>query len=146
MRKIAPIALLLATLPLLGGCINDSIGMRIDGPEHAVSLVREQKLFWEKRMDLEVVVARLPDCQRRHKLQSAVVSPNFTVEVYMTAPNSFLLEQGRNLYAVETQTCQKFAKLDAPPPDGKGELVGVFREEKGKLVFVAAQPVTPPAK
>lgn len=142
MRKIA----LLALLPILGGCINDSIGMRIDGPEHAVSLVREQKLFWEKKMDLEVVVARLPDCQRRHKLQPAAVSPNFKVEVYMTAPNSFLLEQGKYLYAVETQTCQKFAKLDEAPKDGKGELVGVFREEQGKLVFVAAQPVTAPAK
>ncbi|MCK6407243.1 MAG: hypothetical protein L6Q60_14700 [Rhodocyclaceae bacterium] len=142
MRKIA----LLALLPILGGCINDSIGMRIDGPEHAVSLVREQKLFWEKKMDLEVVVARLPDCQRRHKLQPAAVSPNFKIEVFMTAPNSFLLEQGKHLYAVETQTCQKFAKLDEAPKEGKGELVGVFREEKGKLVFVAAQPATPPAK
>lgn len=143
MRKIA----LLALLPLLlAGCINDGIGMRIDGPEHAVSLVREQKLFWEKRMDLEVIVARLPDCQRRHKLQSAAVSPNFKVEVYMTAPNNFLLEQGKNLYSVETQTCQKFAKLDEPPKEGKGELVGVFREDKGKLVFVAAQPATPPAR
>ena len=142
MRKIA----LLALLPILGGCINDSIGMRIDGPEHAVSLVREQKLFWEKKMDLEVVVARLPDCQRRHKLQPAAVSPNFKIEVFMTAPNSFLLEQGKHLYAVETQTCQKFAKLDEAPKEGKGELVGVFREEKGKLVFVAAQPATPPAR
>jgi hypothetical protein len=142
MRKIA----LLALLPILGGCINDSIGMRIDGPEHAVSLVREQKLFWEKKMDLEVVVARLPDCQRRHKLQPAAVSPNFKIEVFMTAPNNFLLEQGKHLYAVETQTCQKFAKLDEAPKEGKGELVGVFREEKGKLVFVAAQPATPPAK
>lgn len=142
MRKIA----LLALLPILGGCINDSIGMRIDGPEHAVSLVREQKLFWEKKMDLEVVVARLPDCQRRHKLKPAAISPNFKIEVFMTAPNSFLLEQGKHLYAVETQTCQKFAKLDEAPKEGKGELVGVFREEKGKLVFVAAQPATPPAK
>lgn len=136
MRKLA----LFALLPILGGCINDSIGMRIDGPEHAVSLVREQKLFWEKKMDLEVVVARLPDCQRRHKLQPAAIGPNFKVEVFMTGPNAFLLEQGRNLYAIETQTCQKFARLDEAPKEGKGELVGVFREENGKLVFVAAQP------
>lgn len=143
MRKIALLTLL---PPFLAGCINDGIGMRIDGPEHAVSLVREQKLFWEKRMDLEVIVARLPDCQRRHKLQPAAVSPNFKVEVYMTAPNTFLLEEGKNLYSVETQTCQKFAKLDEPPKEGKGELVGVFREDNGKLVFVAAQPATPPAR
>jgi hypothetical protein len=131
---------LLCLLPFFGGCINDGIAMRIDGPEHAISLIREQKLFWEKKMDLEVVVARLPDCQRRHPLQPAAVSGNFKVDVYMTGPNTFLLEQGKNLYSVETQTCQKFEKLAGEPAGGKGELVGVFREEKGKLAFVAAQP------
>ena len=69
----------------------------------------------------------------------AAVSPSFKVDVYMTGPNAFLLEQGKYLYSVETQTCQKFEKLAAPPEGGKGEMVGVFREEGGKLVFVAAQ-------
>ena len=108
--------------------------MRIDGPEHAVSLVREQKLFWEKRMDLEVIVARLPDCQRRHKLQpAAAVSPNFRSRSHDCAQH-LPARTGENLYSVETQTCQKFAKLDEPPKEGKGELVGVFREDNGKLV------------
>jgi hypothetical protein len=135
-RFVLPLLL----LPLLSGCINDGIAMRIDGPEHAVSLLRGQKVFWEKKMDLEVVVARMPDCQRRFSLEPAAVSPRFKVDVYMTGPNAFLLEQGKYLYSVETQTCQKFEKLAAPPEGGKGELVGVFREEAGKLVFVAAQP------
>lgn len=137
MKKLA---LPLLLLPLLSGCINDGIAMRIDGPEHAVSLLRGQKVFWEKKMDLEVVVARMPDCQRRFSLEPAAVSPSFKVDVYMTGPNAFLLEQGKYLYSVETQTCQKFEKLAAPPEGGKGEQVGVFREEAGKLVFVAAQP------
>lgn len=137
---------LLALLPVLGGCVNDSIGMHIDGPGHAISLVRAQRLFWEKRMDLEVVVARLPDCQRRHPMQPAAISPNFKVEVYATGQNSFLLEQGRNLYSVETQTCQKFEKLAEPPKEGKGELIGVFREMGGKLAFVATQSAKPDAK
>lgn len=136
MKKLA---LPLLLLPLLSGCINDGIAMRIDGPEHAISLLRGQKVFWEKKMDLEVVVARMPDCQRRFSLEPAAVSPSFKVDVYMTGPNAFLLEQGKYLYSVETQTCQKFEKLTAPPEGGKGELVGVFREEGGKLVFVAAQ-------
>jgi hypothetical protein len=124
---------------LLAGCINDGISMRIDGPEHAISLLRAQKNPFEKRMDLEIVVARLPDCQRRFNLAPAAVSTSFKMDVYMTGQNTFLLEQGQNLYAVETQTCQKFEKLAVPPEGGKGELVGVFREEAGKLVFVAAQ-------
>ena len=134
----------LLLLPLLGGCINDGIAMRIDGPEHAISVLREQKLFWEKRVDLELVVARLPDCQRRHKIDSAPIG-NFRIDAYRTGPNTFLLQQGKNLYSVETQTCAKFEKLGAPPAEGMGELVGAFREEKGALVFVAAQ-AAPAAK
>lgn len=130
---------LLGLLPILGGCINDGIAMRIDGPEHAISLLREQKRFWEKKVDLEVVVARLPDCQRRFSLRPAPIGPNFAVNVYMSGNNDFILEEGRNLYSVETRTCQKFEQLDAPPAGGLGELVGVFREEKGQLAFVAAQ-------
>jgi hypothetical protein len=140
MKKLAALIL----LPVLGGCINDGIAMRIDGPEHAISVLREQKLFWEKKVDLELVVARLPDCQRRHRIASAPIG-GFKIEAYRTGPNTFLLQQGNNLYSVETQTCQKFEKLNAPPADGMGELVGAFREEKGALRFVATQAV-PTAK
>ena len=135
LKKIA----LLALLPILGGCVNDGIAMRIDGPEHAISLLRAQKVPWEKKMDLELVVARMPECQRRFSLAQAPVSPAFKVDVYMTGPRSFLLQQGQNLYSVETETCQQFARLNGVPEGGMGELVGVFREENGKLVFVAAQ-------
>lgn len=133
------LALLALAVPLLSACVNDGIGMVIDGPDHAISLVRQQHRFWEKRLELEIVVARLPDCQRRHKLQATALSPAFKVDVYTTAPNTFLLEQGRYLYLTETQTCQGFQQLTEAPPGGKGELLGVFREEQGKLVFVAAR-------
>lgn len=143
MKRLALLALL---VPALSGCVNDGIAMVIDGPDHAISLMRAQPRFWEKRMDLEIVVARLPTCQRRYALQPAPVSSDFKVTVYTTAPNTFLLEQGRHLYLTETETCKGFQKLDAPPPEGKGELLGVFREERGRLVFVAAQPAAPAAK
>jgi hypothetical protein len=137
MKRLALLALL---LPALSACVNDSIAMVIDGPDHAISLIRQQHRFWEKRMDLEIVVSRLPACQRRHKLESAAVAAGFKVDVYALAPDTYLFEQGRHLYVTETQTCLGFQKLAEEPADGKGELLGVFREEKGKLVFVAAQP------
>lgn len=137
MKRLALLALL---VPALSGCVNDGIAMVIDGPDHAISLIRQQPRFWEKRLELELVVARLPDCQRRHKLQPAALNGDFKVEVYMTGPDTYLLEQGKNMYLTETQTCQGFRRLTEMPEGGKGELLGVFREEKGKLVFVAAQP------
>ncbi|MBW7901681.1 MAG: hypothetical protein H3C26_09405 [Rhodocyclaceae bacterium] len=137
MKRLALLALF---VPLVSACVNDGIGMVIDGPDHAISLIRQQPRFWEKQMELEIVVSRLPDCQRRHKLQPAAIAPGFKVEVYTTGPDTYLLEQGRHLYLTETQTCQGFQKLAEAPPGGKGELLGVFREEKDKLVFVVAQP------
>ncbi|MDX9706824.1 MAG: hypothetical protein RBT86_04500 [Azospira sp.] len=137
MKRLALLALF---VPLLAACVNDGIGMVIDGPDHAISLLREQPRFWEKRMELKIVVSRLPDCQRRHNLQPAAIDPGFKVEIYTTGPDTYLLEQGKHLYLTETQTCRGFQKLTEVPPGGKGELLGVFREEKGKLVFVAAQP------
>lgn len=136
MKRLVPLLLL---LPLLSACVNDGIAMVIDGPNHAISLLRSQPRFWEKTMDLQIVVARLPDCQRRHKLQPAPVSTGFKVEVYTTGQDTYLLEQGKHLYLTETQTCRGFQKLAEVPPGGKGDLLGVFREERGKLVFVAAQ-------
>jgi len=133
------LALPVLCLPLLAGCVNDSISMIIDGPSHAISLVRGQKLFWEKKMDLEIIVTRLPDCQRRHHLQPAVVSSGFKVEVYDLGQNTFLLDEGGKLYVTETRTCLGFQQLSAPPAEGKGELLGAFREEQGQLVFRAAR-------
>lgn len=137
MKRLALLALL---VPVLSGCVNDGIAMVIDGPDHAISLLRQQHRFWEKRLDLEIVVARLPACQRRHRLEPAALAPGFKVDVYTTGPDTYLLEQGRHLYVTETQTCQGFQKLAEVPAGGKGELLGVFREEQGKLVFAAAQP------
>jgi len=133
------LALLALCLPVLSGCVNDTIAMVIDGPSHAISLVRAQKLFWEKRMDLEIIVSRLPDCQRRHALQAAAVSPGFKIEVYGLGDDTYLLDQGGRLYLTETRTCQGFQTIAAPPAGGKGDLLGVFREEHGQLVFVAAR-------
>ena len=142
LARLVPLLL----LPLLVACSDQRATFEIKGGAHSLSLIRVTGMPWASQAKYTIVASRMPDCQRRHKLEPAAISPNFKVEVFMTGPNSFLLEQGRNLYAVETQTCQKFAKLDEAPKEGKGELVGVFREEGGKLVFVAAQPVKPEAK
>jgi hypothetical protein len=49
---------------------------------------------------------------------------------------AFIIRVGKRLFVTETQTCEGFAKLDAEPVEGMGELKGVFRVRKGELVFV----------
>jgi hypothetical protein len=124
-------------IPLLGGCISDAASYIITPPDHALTLIREQRWFWKDEVELEVVAARMPDCQRRHKLDPASVA-EATVEVYQTGSTTFVLKQGARFYLAETRSCVGFEKLDTPPPGGIGLPVGVFREEGGKLRFAKA--------
>ena len=124
-------------LPLLGGCISDAASYIITPPDHALTLIREQRWFWNDSVELEIVAARMPDCQRRHKLDPAPTA-EATVEVYQTGSTTFVLKQGARFYLAETRSCVGFEKLDTPPPGGIGQPIGVFREEDGKLKFAKA--------
>lgn len=125
----------LIALPLLGGCINDAASFHIDGKDHSLSLMREQKRPWEKRVELFVVVSRMPDCQRRHHLKSSSISSS-RVEVYSFGADSFYLQQGDRLYFVETNTCEGFRELTEPPSTGLGQKLGTFTESAGEFRFV----------
>lgn len=125
----------LGLLPLLAGCISDAASWQIDGQDHAITLIRNQQWFFSSRVDLSVVLARLPECQRRHTLLPTT-SSQATVDVYQTGANEFILKQGARYYLAETRTCSGFQKLDGEPGSGVGARTGSFREQGGKLRFV----------
>jgi len=131
----------LALLPLvamLSACISDGAAWQIDGKEHSISIVREQKWLWDKRLDLFVVATRMPDCQRRHRLKPATIA-GLEVEVFALGDNAFHLRQGGRVYRLETQTCEGFQALDKAP-DGAtlGTPAGSFRTSGGEFRFVEA--------
>lgn len=125
----------LAVLPFIAGCINDSASWLIDGGDHALTLIREQPWFWSDKVDLFVVAARLPECQRRHTLAPGTTA-RADLDVYQTGNNDFVLKQGERYYRIETRTCTGFAPLDAAPGDLGGRR-GSFREQGGRLRFVS---------
>lgn len=131
-----PITCLFTLLPLvlLSACVNDAASLQIDGNQHSLSLVREQKWPWDKRVDLFVVVSRMPDCQRRHRLNSAAINAS-AVEVFSPDANNFYLLQGGRYFYVETRTCESFRAMAEVPPSGVGEKLGVFREVGGKYTY-----------
>lgn len=136
MKSITFVRLLsLIALPLLGGCINDAASFQIDDKDHSLSLMREQKWPWEKRVELSVVVSRMPDCQRRHHLRSSSIGSSAVV-VFSSDADSFYLQQGDRLYAVETNTCEGFRELTEPPTTGLGQKIGTFTESAGAFRFV----------
>lgn len=141
MKSISSIRLLsLLALPLLGACVNDAASLQIDGKDYSLSVMREQKRPWEKRVELFVVVSRMPDCQRRHHLKSSSISSS-TIEVFSPDVDSFYLQQGGRLYFVETDTCEGFRELAEPPVAGLGQKIGTFTDAAGNFRFVK-EPAT----
>ncbi len=130
---MSPRFLPLILLPLLAACVNDGAAYMVDGPQHALSVVREQNLFWEKQVELAIVVSRLPDCQRKHVIQKA--GPSVPVELWQPGPGTFILKVGKNLYVTETRTCQGFARMTEDPPGGMGQKLGTYAVRNGVFTF-----------
>lgn len=138
MRLRALLTLVFA-LPLLSACVDDRASWQIDDTrEHTLSLIREQPLFWEKKVNYYLVVSRMPTCTRRHSLGPG--TENTRVEIYQVPSGAYIVKFGRRLYVTESQTCIEWARLDEEPAGGLGELRGVFRVRGGKLAFVAEKP------
>ena len=137
-RSLRTLCLALASVPLLGACINDGATYEIDGTrEHVLSLLREQTYFWDKRVNLSLVVSRMPTCMRRHSIGPAF--PNSKVEIYQVPSGAFIVKAGKRMFVTETQTCENFAKLNEEPPEGMGTLKGIFQEKNGELIFEPAK-------
>ena len=133
--RLRPLLLALLAAPLLTACINDGATYEIDNTrEHVLSLIREQPYFWDKKVELYMVVSRMPACMRRHAMGSGTAKTK--VEIYQVPSGAFIVKAGKRMFATETQTCESFAKMDEEPPEGLGKLIGSFIEKKGVLVFV----------
>lgn len=133
--RLRHLLLPLLAAPLLTACINDGATYEIDGTrEHVLSLIREQPYPWDPKVNLYLVVSRMPACLRRHNLGTGTEKTR--VEVYQVPSGAFIVKVGKKMYATETQTCESFAKMDSEPPEGMGQLMGTFRIKKGELVFV----------
>ncbi|MBA5686111.1 hypothetical protein [Rugamonas apoptosis] len=131
MRKI-----LLATLPLLlTACVDDSASYYVGGrgSSHALTVKREQEHLWKRDAAVSLILSRLPDCQRRITLGS-MPAKEVEIELFGLGEQGWILRDGNQLWQVETQTCTELPE----PKKEAGDLLGVFRVEGGKLVFVPA--------
>lgn len=127
-----PSPLLALTLALCGCGAIDMAAMPIQGSDHALTLVREKPYAWSAGWDLAVVVARMPECQRRHHLKH-MGDGKFRVEVFRTEQARWILHQGKRWYIADTETCQ-LQQFEQPPED-PGTPVGVFEDRSGQLGF-----------
>lgn len=122
----------LFALPLLAACGDTQhAAYLIDGGQHSLTVTREQDLIggdWETSL----VVARFPDCQRRHPMKG-LSGDRVKIDLYRTEPGVFILNAGKRWFVTETRTC-RFEQFKEPPP-APGDLIGVFQLRDGVLDY-----------
>lgn len=136
MVRLCGLALL--SLVCLAACENQAASRMIGGSkEHSISLVREQRWFWDDVVEQKLVIARYPECQRRFEIDPGKVG-EATLELYGVSDMLYVAHQGPSWYAVGTEECQlqKYAQAPNPVP---GTLLGRFTQQDGRLVFEAAK-------
>lgn len=127
--------LLFVYATLLTGCLNDGASFKINGPNHSLSLTRTQSYFWDSKIELHMVVQRIPDCQRRHTL-NPISANSLNAELFSIDENTYFLKQSHYIYSFETTTCNGFETMKETPDSGIGKKLGVFKEINGAFRFV----------
>lgn len=141
MPKQIKALILLIALPVLGGCVQDTASYLIEGDRnHAVTLARSQKWFWDSRVTVAVIAARQPACLGGLNIEAV---PRTAAMALYRAPDEypeplFILAAETAHYAISTQSC-KVQKFTAAPTD-LGQKLGTFAEEGGRFHFVPTQP------
>lgn len=141
-RRFPQIMASVGMVVALAGCKNESASLIFTGPDHALTLNARQAYPWSKVMELEVVMARQPDCQRRSRMDGAAPA-ELKVEVSRPPEGAYaepilILRQGGGYYAVSRQNCE-MQRFKAPPAE-PGQLLGSFVMEGGKLKLISAPP------
>lgn len=135
-RPLLRVAACGGLLMSLAGCDQDAASMMIEGRNHSISVFRERTWPWSSRYEMSAVVARMPECQRLYPLKAASKS-RARLDVFMLGERSFLLRQGENWYAVDTDKCV-LERQEAPTQEPDG-LVGSFLRSKGEFKFVRVE-------
>lgn len=138
MKKLA----LLMMVLLLGACGDTQTAFVSEGDsDQSISVIREQNHVggaWRSTL----IVAGLPQCQRRYALQDAA-GDSIRIDVYRPGPGLYILNAGKRWDVVELKSCGYQTYKTRPPEPG--ELVGSFEMAEGKLRY-SARPAARPGK
>lgn len=126
---------LLLTPLLLAGCVDDSATYYIEGNTHALTVRAVQEQFWKKEVTLDLIAARMPDCQRRFELATLPVS-DVELELFGSGDNVYTIRAGDTAWRFETGGCSQMEE----PEQVTGQPLGLFHfDENKQLVFEEAE-------
>lgn len=130
--------LVLATLPVLAGCVQDTASYMIDdNRNHAITVARAQKWFWSRGVDVSVIAARQPDCLGGLDIREIARDSELILH---RGPDDYaepiyILDVEGRFYAISTVSC-RVQKFEEAPADA-GPVIGRYREVDGKLQYLA---------
>jgi len=129
-----PRGLLLVPLAalLLAGCVKEPAGFKIEGGNHSLTIERNKPYFWSNGWEIDLIVTRYPDCQRRYPLRKS--GEKVRVDLYRAQEYAYILNQGKRWYIAETVQC-RMQEFDEEPPE-PGEYIGSFRVKNGVFGYV----------
>lgn len=128
MTKIVP----LLSILLLTACGDtQQASYMITDARHSMTLSRQQNIAGGEWTS-DLIVAHVPDCQRRHALP-ALTGDKVKLDVYRPEPGVLILNHGKIWYVVETKSCL-FQQFKTPPPE-PGDLIGGFVIKDGRLEY-----------
>lgn len=140
--KLGKGAVVLAAAATLAGCgSSQTTSWMIDGNDVAITLERIKPYAWSEKWDVQLIVRRWPECQRRHNL--ALAGDKLKLEFFSPEPGAFIIRQGKRWYVTSMKTCE-LQQFKEPPPE-PGPLVGTFSEKDGALNFQMAPQAAAPA-
>jgi hypothetical protein len=105
--------------------------------DHSLTIERQQPYFggpWEAA----IVVAGMPQCQRRYHLQG-FADEALHIDVYRPEPGVYILAVGQRWFVAELKQCG-FQQYRQPPPE-PGERVGSFEAKPDGALRYLPLPV-----
>jgi hypothetical protein len=137
--RTVTVAALVFAAGVLIGCENEVASFQDAAqPGQSLTLIREQRFFWDNSTEVAIVVARFPDCQRRHGL-GASARDEWRVDVHRAVGRAYLIKARDTWYFADAQTCQ-LEEVEAPAAGEEGKIVGAFDQKKDRFKFVPTEP------
>lgn len=131
--RLLPAIVLLA----LTGCKMQTGSYQIDAGK-SFTLQRTTQFFWSSNVERWLTVSRMPDCQRKHKMQNDSSKRFSSVQLRKLDEMTYQVDDGGALYLANLENCTFSALPEQAAKEG--ELLGKFSEARGdKIPFEAAR-------
>lgn len=123
----------------LAACKMESVSYGITSRNHSITLIREKPYFWSKHYTQHVIIANMPECQRRYRLQTVDTKCPYLVKVYDygTYTHLWIVQNQNQYYLFDHFNCTfEASKTAIEPPKSEAAYIGeIYVDKAGHLKF-----------